>query len=143
MRTLFPLVRAMGFRRKKVCSPGARLWIALLCSLPLFFHSIALASQPDTEVTTQSNPYLPIAVLVFGLSAVGLQVLVLVKRGAGWYPDATKLVGLTLILTVVLFLPTAGFGQDGLTSVVGLLGTVAGYLLGQPANQPKPAGQSS
>lgn len=137
MRTLLDRVCVTRFVDTKICYRGGRLWIGLVCALALFLFPIAVASQSDTETSAKNSPYLPLAVLVFGLSAVGLQVLVLLKRGAGWYPESTKLVGLTLILTVVLFLPTAGFGEQGLTSVVGLLGTVAGYLLGKPVDQPK------
>ncbi|MDX1617310.1 MAG: hypothetical protein R3224_00890 [Balneolaceae bacterium] len=37
----------------------------------------------------------------------------------------------TLIITAALFLIAAGFSNDQIASALGLLGTIAGYLLGR------------
>lgn len=50
---------------------------------------------------------------------------------------AIKLILVTFIVTATLFLITAGFSNDQIAPAIGLLGTIAGYLLGksnQPAN---------
>ncbi len=43
---------------------------------------------------------------------------------------------LSFVITAALFLIVAGFGQDQITPVIGLLGTITGYILGkQPEAQ--------
>lgn len=51
--------------------------------------------------------------------------------------DSIKFIVITLIITSTLFLITAGYSNDQIAPAVGLLGTIAGYLLGriQHSNQ--------
>ena len=70
-----------------------------------------------------------IAVLLFGVLVVAMWVYLKAKKAI----DATtffKLAGLTLVLTVGLALIVVGYSQDQIASMMGLLGTAAGYLLG-------------
>ena len=92
--------------------------------------------EPD-EV--QSNT-LSIATLVFGLI---LMVLVLIFKGTNDsdYLHTYKLIGIIFIGTVSVFLIPAGFDNTQITPIVGLLGTLAGYLVGsstQNNNNQKP-----
>jgi len=82
--------------------------------------------------TLQEN-LLSIGVLVFGLLFAGIVTIATVKCkterlfGVSWL----KLVGLTLVITAGLFLICAGYTENQIAPMIGLLGTVAGYLLGK------------
>lgn len=43
------------------------------------------------------------------------------------------MIGLTLVVTAGLFLITAGYSETQIAPMMGLLGTIAGYLLGKEA----------
>jgi len=71
-----------------------------------------------------------IGVLVFGVLTMGM--LVTLKNRNKLDSDLFfKLVALTLVLTCGLSLIVIGYGQDQIASMMGLLGTIAGYILGQ------------
>ena len=78
---------------------------------------------------------LSISVLVFGLAIMAGELLVMLKREKGWGPSSIQIVGLTLVVTAGLFLITAGYSQDQIAPMVGLLGTIAGYLLGRGSEE--------
>src|SRR6266545_2729238 len=70
------------------------------------------------------------AVLVFGLLLIAIQAL-LVMRKSITASAAFKLIGLTMVITAGLFVIPAGFSQNQMTPLMGLLGAIAGYLLGK------------
>jgi hypothetical protein len=79
---------------------------------------------------------LTLGVLVFGAVLIGLEMLLVCKQ-PGWTSGATlKLLGLTLLVTAGMFLIVAGFDQIQIASMIGLLGSLAGYLLGKEHSQP-------
>ena len=81
---------------------------------------------------------LTIGILIFGTLLMGFEMLLVFKQ-PGWSTDATlKLLGLTLVVTAGLFLIVAGFDQIQIASMMGLLGSLAGYLLGKEHSQPSP-----
>lgn len=86
---------------------------------------------PEHSGRTSTEVYLSVGVLVFGILLIGLQVLVMLKMAKGWETHSTRMVGLTLVIVAGLFLITAGYSQDQIAPMVGLLGTIAGYLLGK------------
>ncbi|QTA83229.1 Uncharacterized protein dnl_56240 [Desulfonema limicola] len=45
--------------------------------------------------------------------------------------NSTRSVGFTLVIVSGLFLITAGYSQEQISPMIGLLGTTAGYLLGK------------
>ena len=49
-------------------------------------------------------------------------------------PNITKLLGVTMIIISALILITGGFSGEEIAPIVGLLGTVAGYLLGKSSD---------
>ena len=59
------------------------------------------------------------------------QMFVMLQRKKGWGPFANQIVGLTLVITAGLFLITSGYSQQQIAPMIGLLGTIAGYLLGR------------
>ena len=89
------------------------------------------ASEAGRSGHTVSEICLSIGVLVFGALLMGLEVLVMLKQNKYWDAWSFKILGLTLVITAGLFLVVAGYSQNQIAPMMGLLGTVAGYLLGQ------------
>ncbi len=73
---------------------------------------------------------LSIIVLSFGLLVVLIEVFLIRTRRIS-SEDSIKFITITLIITSTLFLITAGYSNDQIAPAVGLLGTIAGYLLGK------------
>ena len=74
-------------------------------------------------------------ILLFGFLILVLEVWIILSSKSGMDAFAFKIISLTLIITGALFLMTAGYTEDQLTPIIGLLGTVAGYILGQEGKQ--------
>ncbi len=68
--------------------------------------------------------------LAFGLLLVAVQAF-LALRGKLSDVAVFKLMGLTIIVTVGTFVIPAGFSDRQMSPLMGLLGAVAGYLLGK------------
>ena len=75
---------------------------------------------------------LSVAVILFGLIIMGIQTFLMVKLDdLEWTPSAIlRFHGLTMIITAGLLILTASYSQQQMAPVLGLLGTIAGYLLG-------------
>jgi hypothetical protein len=73
---------------------------------------------------------LSLAVLVFGLLLILIEIL-LIKEKHIKSVDIIKFITITLIITATLFLITAGYSNKQIAPAVGLMGTIAGYLLGR------------
>jgi heme/copper-type cytochrome/quinol oxidase subunit 3 len=94
--------------------------------------SLAYGQQlPEHGGRTPTEMWLSVAVLIFGLTFMVAQAVVMVKKKDGWGPYSTRIAGLTLVIVAGLFLITAGYSQDQIAPMIGLLGTIAGYLLGK------------
>jgi hypothetical protein len=91
--------------------------------------------RPEPRWHTTIEVALSSGVLVFGALLVALELRYLKSRGEWDAMWTMKIVGLTLVLTAGMFLITAGFSQNQTAPMMGLLGTVAGYLLGRQAVQ--------
>ena len=95
--------------------------------------------EPETSTSTIVTPLsrlefvLSIAVLVFGLIIILLEIFLIKTRQIS-SEDSIKFIVITLIITSTLFLITAGYSNDQIAPAVGLLGTIAGYLLGRIQN---------
>jgi len=74
--------------------------------------------------------YMSVAVLVFGLLVVAAQTLLFYRQKAD-VEEVFKYFIVTLIIIGALFLVTAGYGNQQIAPILGLLGTIAGYLLGK------------
>ena len=92
---------------------------------------IQIQSQIKPLFNGESSQFaLSVIILAFGL-IISLGIFyVIIKKNQGWGNNSVRMVGLTLVLTASLFLITAGYSQEQITPVVGLLGTIIGYLLG-------------
>ncbi|MCH7919747.1 MAG: hypothetical protein IIC50_17395 [Planctomycetes bacterium] len=98
----------------------------------------SVTASTGTEITPRWHTTMEIglsaSVLIFGILLMALEVLYLRNRTDVHPVWALKLFGLTLVITAGLFLIVAGFSQNQTASMMGLLGTVAGYLLGKDVN---------
>ncbi len=84
---------------------------------------------------------LSMTVLVFGLLVILLEIF-LIKNKKISSEDTIKFIIITLIITSTLFLITAGYSNDQIAPAVGLLGTIAGYLLGRIQNSNQKEGKN-
>lgn len=88
-------------------------------------NDIAIKPRSYTEI------YLCLGVLAFGLVLVLFTGYVASKKSSGWDQDATKIFAVSVIITAGLFLITAGYSDQQIAPMFGLLGTIVGYLLGK------------
>ncbi len=89
------------------------------------------SSGPHARIGhTWMEVYFGIAILVFGLLTLAMLVFLASKRSLPneW---AFRLIGLALVVTAGLFLIVAGFSQEQMAGMMGLLGSAAGYILGK------------
>ena len=69
-------------------------------------------------------------VLVFGLVVVYLEIRVMLVSKKYWDDVTFKLVSVTIIVVSGLFVIVAGYSDEQLAPMIGLLGTTLGYILG-------------
>lgn len=102
--------------------------IAICQDLPPYHESIS-----NSELNKQEGDfgfYLSLAILLFGLILCLAEIIVLFKKKEiCWDASAFRVFGLTLIIVSGVFLITAGYSEYQIASMMGLLGTLAGYLL--------------
>lgn len=87
---------------------------------------------------------LVVAVLLFGIFVLILQLFLIKKNDTRW--DATMILRFNLIGVVLiagLLLVVAGYSELQIASMMGLLGTVAGYLLGARTTHESPGATST
>lgn len=97
-------------------------------------HKI-LPSKDSTGTIIQIS--LSVALLLFGVFLLVMQHLLIRKNIARW--DSTAILRFNIIPLVIfagLFLIVAGYSQMQIASMMGLLGTIAGYLLGKEVHGP-------
>jgi hypothetical protein len=96
---------------------------------------LTLAQQPGDELLKRemstSEITLSVAVLVFTILLVGVIAAIALKQSQGWSPPTTKLFIIVVVVGGSLFLLTAGYSQEQMTPIIGLLGTIVGYALGR------------
>lgn len=72
-------------------------------------------------------------VLIFGLLVMGAMTYLIHK---GHDPQIIlRTFGMSLIIVMSVFLVVAGYSDQQIAPVMGLLGTIAGYLLGRGSNE--------
>ena len=97
------------------------------------------AEEPEESKTIIQTPltrlefYLSVIVLIFGLIVVIIEII-LIKTGQITSESSIKFTIITIIIISTLFLITAGYSNDQIAPAMGLLGTIAGYILGKNNN---------
>lgn len=97
-------------------------------------------SSLDQTSNLISNSFkLSIAVLIFGLIIIVGVMFIMFKQNKPWNSNSIQMVGLIMVVTASIFLMTAGYSTKQVTPVIGLLGTIVGFLLGK-TNSPDQKG---
>lgn len=88
---------------------------------------------------------LSISSLLFGLVCLCLQTFLVLKMKDAWTPTGVlRMTALTMIVTSILVLITAGYSSNQIAPAMGLLGSIGGYLLGSATKStPEEKGTSS
>ncbi len=107
-----------------------KLFLAIFFLTP--FGVFALGQAPDLERNwTSIEIVLSFSLLIFALILIGIEAYIIKNAQKPWLPmNIVRLIGLTLILCLAAFLVVAGYGKEQISAVIGLLGVIAGYLLG-------------
>lgn len=95
----------------------------------------AVENKDTTWWTTTNAMTISTVVLIFGLIVCFLAAMLL-RQGKS-AESILKTLGTILIIVAALFLVVAGYGTDQIAPVIGLLGTIAGYLLGKSHTENK------
>ena len=100
-------------------------------------------SEPVINPRTNTETILSLGVLAFGILLVFFTGIVAFRKNTGWDSEATRIFTVAIIVTAGLFLITAGYGDQQIAPMFGLMGTMVGYLLGKtpPGEQPTKPGQ--
>lgn len=110
--------------------------VALLVTVPAYGQQGNPAPSP-TDVASVGRGYLTNSEIIisFGVLAFGLfmtcAAIFLLKTALTSATEVIRLIALLLIVSGVLFLVAAGYSAQDISPALGLLGTVAGYLLGR------------
>jgi hypothetical protein len=90
-----------------------------------------VANPLDTQHAPTTNEIaLSLSILFFGVIILGLE-LYLIKIQQLASEDSVRIITMTLIIIGALFLVAAGYNNNQIAPVLGLLGTMAGYILGK------------
>jgi hypothetical protein len=81
--------------------------------------------------TPQIGLCLSFSILIFGLLVLSLMSVLVAKYKVN-INRILRAFALTLIIVAAVFLIVAGYTEQQIAPVMGLLGTIAGYLLGSP-----------
>ncbi|MEO3404944.1 hypothetical protein AAFN85_13645 [Mucilaginibacter sp. CAU 1740] len=76
---------------------------------------------------------LSVSILIFGLFVIFVE-LYLIKTNRISQDRAVKFIIITLVIISTIYLITAGYNNNQIAPATGLLGTIAGYLLGRTGN---------
>jgi heme/copper-type cytochrome/quinol oxidase subunit 3 len=77
------------------------------------------------------------AVLIFGALVIAAEAGIMIVRGHSWGPHSVRIVGLSLIIVMTVFLAVSSAERAG--AAYALLGVFAGYLVGQYGAASAPA----
>ena len=86
---------------------------------------------------SREETMLAIATLLFTLVALGFATFLLRHQKVYSTSDVIRVLGLILIVGGTLFLMSAGFDAKQITGAIGLLGAIAGYILGKSEPTPR------
>lgn len=101
-----------------------------LCNPPPSEGADASKVFPPSSFLTQRETWAALAVLIFGLALGSIAMLIMRQRTLPT-GEVIRVTAMILIVTGTLFLVTAGYSAEQIAPALGLLGTVAGYMLGR------------
>ncbi len=127
-------------------------WILILIFVFGSMVTVSLAQEPDTQVVApvdttsdakdgiesenSSMSGRTLLILGFGLFVLLAEVVMIKLMKARWTPySVIRIIGLTLIIIAALTLAVNSGGETQISAVIGLLGTLAGYLLGKDSKE--------
>src|ERR1051325_698502 len=105
-----------------------------------FASSVKETAKPDYVVVSDSaQPWSPGLVMTMGLGFLVFALIVLglmtwTMRQLRNHKSILRAFGLLLIISAAVLLVIVGYGERQLAPVLGLLGTIAGYLLGRSSD---------
>jgi len=121
------------------------LWVAVVAVALRAQSALAQTSGGNPPPAPESRPamlservlgnpeiQLALIVLAFGALLIALEAVVILKASLD-SDTAIRLLTLTLVIVATLFTVAAGFGREEIAPVIGLFGTIIGYLLGRQA----------
>lgn len=122
-----------------VNTPPAAATTASTSSTNQIPSGVNLPPQNSELSPTKSSQevWLSFGVLIFGIVVVIAQSLLIHNKEVE-LNNALKYLSVSMIIVGALFLVTAGYGNSQIAPIIGLLGTVAGYLLGRTSPPTKP-----
>ena len=97
--------------------------------------SASASTEPVAWWSVANAMTISSAVLLFGVFAIVISAL-LIKWGKS-SEAVLRIVGTIMIIVAALFLVVAGYSDKQIAPVMGLLGTIAGYLLGKSTGDDK------
>jgi hypothetical protein len=98
---------------------------------------VAKAGEVGSQIGPGSQT-LSVYMLGFGLVVLVLMTYLIGVKDKGG-ETLLRSFGVTLIITAAVLLVVAGYSQDQIAPVIGLLGTIAGFLLGKIPEARRPA----
>tara|TARA_R110002124_G_scaffold103352_2_gene252315 strand:+ start:160 stop:552 length:393 start_codon:yes stop_codon:yes gene_type:complete len=115
-------------RKDEIAALEAKIETAkTMVSEPIVDSTATVTAAADAAL--QSSFLLSCSILIFGLVVLFL-IGYLIKVGKD-PEDLLRSFGTVLIIIAAVFLIVAGYSEKQIAPVIGLLGTVAGYLLGK------------
>lgn len=103
--------------------------------------SVQQPSAPATKTWWRVDDAMTISTVVLGFGALVLILAVFLLRKTEVSAESVlRVFGTILIIVCSIFLVVAGYTDQQMGPVMGLLGTIAGYLLGKGNGNPPPGG---
>lgn len=102
-----------------------------------------IADALQTDMVSSWDPqlirYLTTSLLIFGLLVLALMTyLVVQKKNTG---QVLRLFTVPVVIVASVFLVLTGYSNEQITPVVGLLGTIVGYILGSHSTRSEPVAE--
>jgi uncharacterized membrane protein YfcA len=99
--------------------------------------SATIAIRSGKDIFHSFEFILSVIVLLFGIIVVFLEVY-LAKLKVIKSEHILKCIVITLVIVAALVLITAGYSNNQINGITGILGSIAGYLLGKTDSSPQP-----
>jgi Trk-type K+ transport system membrane component len=116
---------------------GFKLPLVVLSMLMIQIGNAQNSNSSSVESQTlfripENYVILSIAILIFALILCLMMVYVVTRTSMQWDSmSIIRIFGLTFVITTAMYLITAGYSTEQISPMIGLLGSIAGYLLGE------------